>query len=90
MVAWEQAPPDAALVEDGWHPAEAVREQAQQWTEKWQRPFNPDLSMIDGVLAEVPRPAEHPIAFELTAEALCGADAVHEVQNWGGRRVDAT
>ena len=70
MVAWEQAPPDAALVEDGWHPAEAVREQARQWTEKWQRPFNPDLSIIDGVLAEVPRPAEHPIAFEFTAEAL--------------------
>ncbi|CAE7270798.1 hypothetical protein AK812_SmicGene40597 [Symbiodinium microadriaticum] len=70
MLAWEQAPPDAAQVEDGWHPAEAVCEQAQLWAAKWQRHFNPDLSMIDGVLAEVPRPAAQTLVFEVTAEAL--------------------
>ena len=70
LLAWEQAPPDAAKVEDGWHPAEAICEQAQLWAAKWQRPFNPDLSMIDGGLAEVPRPAAQTLVFEVTAEAL--------------------
>ena len=70
LLAWEQAPPDAAKVEDGWHPAQAVCEQAQLWAAKWQRPFNHDLSMIDGVLAEVPRPAAQTLSFEVTAEAL--------------------
>ena len=70
LLAWEQAPPDAAKVEDGWHPAQAVCEQAQLWAAKWQRPFNPDLSMIDGVLAEAPRPAAQTLSFEITAEAL--------------------
>lgn len=56
QLAWEQEPPDLQQASGGWHPALAVREQAEVWTSTWSRPFTGNPDEIDEVLRDVPRP----------------------------------
>ena len=67
QLAWEQEPPDLQQASGGWHPALAVREQAEVWTTTWTRPFSGNLDEIDAVLQEVPRPP--PVDLQITIEA---------------------
>ena len=67
QLAWEQELPDLQQASGGWHPALAVREQAEVWTTTWTRPFSGNLDEIDAVLQEVPRPP--PVDLQITIEA---------------------
>ena len=76
LLEWECDPPDAASVAGGWHPAVAVKAQAQTWVKQWNRPFTPDGALLDAVFAEVPRPQDvcFPSRFTLeTCGSLCGS-----------------
>eukprot|EP00439_Symbiodinium_sp_Y106_P001521 s14176_g1.t1 len=69
-LAWEAQPEDAALTPDGWHPAIAVRTQAEMWIDKWTAKGEPDLQAVAAVLRDIPRPQPVSLDFTLTGDDL--------------------
>ena len=61
---------NAALTPDGWHPAIAVRTQAEMWIDKWTAKGEPDLQAVAAVLRDIPRPQPVSLDFTLTGDDL--------------------
>ncbi|CAE7488209.1 unnamed protein product [Symbiodinium sp. CCMP2592] len=76
QLAWEEDPEDISTASGGWHPAIAVKEQADDWLRQWQAPFAGNLNAIDNVLSEIPRPPAQDLHLVIEAEALMCATSV--------------
>ena len=55
-LAVQKEPEEVAKVKDGWHPAVAVEEQADRWTDVWCKPPGHDPVAVERILAAVPQP----------------------------------
>ena len=85
QLAWEAQPEDAALTPDGWHPAIAVRTQAEMWIDKWTAKGEPDLQAVAAVLRDIPRPQPVSLDFTLTGDDLRRAtQAMQRKNRWPG------
>ena len=65
-----QEPEEATKVKDKWHPAVAVEEQAERWTEAWCKPPGHDPAAIERILAAVPQPRPCTLQFEFSPGLL--------------------